>query len=60
MPSCLFSCQDMVCLELYSCLLSPPSTFRGFRNLKYITIFYVTLSEAVVENLISCSPLLKR
>ncbi|PRQ22286.1 putative F-box domain, leucine-rich repeat domain, L domain-containing protein [Rosa chinensis] len=60
MPSSLFSCQDLVCLESYMCLLSPPSTFRGFRNLKYLTICYVNLSQVVVENLISCSPLLKR
>lgn len=28
LPSCIFSCQDMIHLKLSGCLLKPPSTFK--------------------------------
>jgi hypothetical protein len=58
-PSCLFSHQDIVHLELYRCLLNPPSAFKGFRNLKSLDIWSVNLAQDVLENLIGGSPLLE-
>ncbi|XP_062023591.1 F-box/FBD/LRR-repeat protein At1g13570-like isoform X2 [Rosa rugosa] len=58
-PSCLFSFQDIVHLELYRCLLNPPSTFKGFGSLKSLDLWSVTLAQDVFDNLIGCSPLLE-
>ncbi|XP_062023593.1 F-box/FBD/LRR-repeat protein At1g13570-like [Rosa rugosa] len=59
-PSCLFSCQDIIYLELYRCLLNHPrSTFKGFRSLKTLDLENVTIIQDVFENLIDCSPLLE-
>ncbi|PRQ22296.1 putative F-box domain, leucine-rich repeat domain, L domain-containing protein [Rosa chinensis] len=58
-PSCLFSFQDIVHLELFRCLLNPPSTFKGFGSLKSLDLWSVTLAQDVFDNLIGCSPLLK-
>ncbi|KAK9927740.1 hypothetical protein M0R45_024909 [Rubus argutus] len=58
-PSCLFSCQDIIHLELFVCFLKPLPTFKGFRSLKSIYIHYVILPQDVFENLIGCSPLLE-
>ncbi|XP_028958248.2 F-box/FBD/LRR-repeat protein At1g13570-like isoform X1 [Malus domestica] len=60
MPSCFFSCQDLIHLVLYNCLLQPPSTFRGFRRVKNCGLFNVALDQDVFENLIVCCPLLER
>lgn len=59
-PSSLFSCQNLIHLELFNCLLKPPSTFKGFRNLKSLDLQHITLSQDVFENLISSCPLLER
>ncbi|KAK7291158.1 hypothetical protein RIF29_06082 [Crotalaria pallida] len=59
-PSSLFSCQSLIHLELFNCFLKPPSTFRGFRNLKSLDLQHVTLTQDVFENLISSCPLLER
>jgi hypothetical protein len=58
-PSCLFSCQDIIHLELFVCFLKPLPTFKGFRSLKSIYIHYVILPQDVFENMIGCSPLLE-
>ncbi|KAK9941790.1 hypothetical protein M0R45_007484 [Rubus argutus] len=58
-PSCLFSYQDIVKLELQWCLLRPPSTFKGFRDLKSLDIMLVYLAQDVNENLVGGSPLLE-
>ncbi|KAF3975106.1 hypothetical protein CMV_001638 [Castanea mollissima] len=60
MPSCLFSCQHLIHLELFNCLLKPPSTFKGFKSLKSLDLQHVTLAQDVFENLISSCPLLER
>ncbi|KAK9947138.1 hypothetical protein M0R45_012572 [Rubus argutus] len=60
MPSCLFSLQEMTHLELFNCLLKPPSTFKGFRSLKSLDIQHVTLAQDVFENLIVRCPLLEK
>ncbi|XP_050144773.1 F-box/FBD/LRR-repeat protein At1g13570-like [Malus sylvestris] len=60
MPSCFYSCQDLVSLTLYNCLLKPPSTFKGFRSLKNLYLREVTIAQDVLQALIDCSSLLER
>ncbi|CAJ2675118.1 unnamed protein product [Trifolium pratense] len=59
-PWCLFSCQSLHCLKLYWCLLKPPTTFEGFRNLKSLHLQRVTMTQDAFEILISGSPLLEK
>nr|XP_028959474.1 F-box/FBD/LRR-repeat protein At1g13570-like [Malus domestica] len=59
-PSCLFSYQYLVHLELNNCLLKPPSTFKGFGRLKVLCLDLVTVVQDVLDNLIVCCPLLER
>ncbi|KAL5071977.1 hypothetical protein RYX36_022864 [Vicia faba] len=59
-PSCLFSCQGLHHLELFNCWIKPPSTFKGFRNLKSLDLQHVTLAQDAFENMISSCPLLER
>jgi hypothetical protein len=58
-PWCLFSCQTLRHLNLYSCLLKPPTSFKGFKNLKILELERVTMTQDVFECLISGSPLLE-
>lgn len=60
MPSCFYSCQDLVSLTLYNCLLKPPSTFKGFRSLKNLYLREVTIAQDVLHALIDCCSLLER
>ncbi|KAL6212954.1 hypothetical protein ACLB2K_018169 [Fragaria x ananassa] len=60
MPSGLFSLKELTHLELFNCLLKPPSTFKGFRNSKSLDIQHVTVAQDVFENLIVSCPLLER
>ncbi|CAB4321047.1 unnamed protein product [Prunus armeniaca] len=50
----------MIHLELLICVLKPPSTFKGFRNLKSLLLKGVTLDQDVFQNLIACCPLLEK
>ncbi|RXH97438.1 hypothetical protein DVH24_007784 [Malus domestica] len=59
-PSCLFSYQYLVHLELNNCLLKPPFTFKGFGRLKVLCLDLVTVVQDVLDNLIVCCPLLER
>ncbi|KAL8224330.1 hypothetical protein R6Q57_019805 [Mikania cordata] len=58
-PSCLFLCIKLVRLELVRCELDPPVSFKGFLNLKYLSLQQVLIAPDAVENLISCCPLLE-
>ncbi|GAU17674.1 hypothetical protein TSUD_07360 [Trifolium subterraneum] len=58
-PWCLFSCQSLLYLKLFSCLLKPPTTFKGFSNLKILELERVTMDQDAFERLISGSPLLE-
>ncbi|KAB5526781.1 hypothetical protein DKX38_020628 [Salix brachista] len=60
LPSCLFSFENLIHLELFNCLLKPPLAFKGFRNLKSLDLQHVTLAQEVFENLISSCALLER
>lgn len=59
-PSSLFSCEHLIHLELFNCLLKPPLSFKGFRNLKSLDLQHITLTQHVFENLILSCPLLER
>ncbi|KAM5572638.1 hypothetical protein ABKV19_012601 [Rosa sericea] len=58
--SSLFLCQDLIHLELYNCLLKPPSTFKGFWKLKTLNIQMVTITQDMFEKMVACSPLLEK
>ncbi|AES59067.1 F-box/RNI/FBD-like domain protein [Medicago truncatula] len=58
-PCCLFSCQSLQHLELNYCCLNPPTTFEGFRNLKSLSLFEVTMTQDAFENMICGCPLLE-
>ncbi|CAJ2635379.1 unnamed protein product [Trifolium pratense] len=58
-PWCLFSCQSLNRLELYSCWLKPPTTFEGLRNLTSLDLDHVTINQDHLEKLISGCPLLE-
>ncbi|RHN76878.1 putative F-box domain, leucine-rich repeat domain, L domain-containing protein [Medicago truncatula] len=59
-PWCLFSCQSLLHLSLSYCLLKPPSTIEGFKNLKSLKLDHITMSQDDFEILISGCPLLER
>ncbi|KAK9047099.1 hypothetical protein V6N11_052957 [Hibiscus sabdariffa] len=59
-PSCLFSCQNLIHLELFNCLLKPPLTFKGFKNLRSLDLQHITITQDVFEKLISSCPSLER
>ncbi|XP_058724951.1 F-box/FBD/LRR-repeat protein At1g13570-like [Vicia villosa] len=58
-PWCLFSCQSLHRLKLYSCWLNPPTTFEGFRNLRSLDLDHIRMTQDAFENLISSCPLLE-
>ncbi|WJX16174.1 hypothetical protein P8452_06244 [Trifolium repens] len=59
LPRCLFSCQSLHRLKLYSGWLKPPSTFQGFRNLKILELYHITITQNALEKLISRCPILE-
>ncbi|AES58928.2 F-box/RNI/FBD-like domain protein [Medicago truncatula] len=59
-PWCLFSCQSLHYLTLFSCLLKPPSMIEGLKNLKSLYLVKVTISQDAFESLISSCPLLEK
>jgi hypothetical protein len=59
-PLRLYSCQSLDHLELKCCLLEPPTTFEGFKNLKSLVLNRVTMSQDAFENMISGCPLLEK
>ena len=60
MPSCLFTFRSLTSLVLSFCALRPPSTFKGFPNLKNLDISNVNITQYAFENLISSCPVLER
>jgi len=52
-PQCLFSCQSLRYLKLDCCCIQPPTTFKGFKNLKSLELYQVTMAQDAFENLIS-------
>lgn len=60
LPSSIYFCQNLVHLELFNCLLKPPATFGGFKNLKSIDLQHITMDQDAFEYLIFSCPLLER
>ncbi|XVE78629.1 hypothetical protein DITRI_Ditri13aG0161700 [Diplodiscus trichospermus] len=60
LPSCLFSCPQLICLELHGCIVKLPSTFRGFSCLKSLQLTQVSIISETLEHLISSCPVLER
>lgn len=58
-PRCLFNCHNLTRLELYRCELDLPPTFKGFRCLKSLGLYQVSISSEAIECLISSCPLLE-
>lgn len=58
-PSCVFSCKNLVTLELVRCELDPPPRFKGFLCLKYLNLQQVLIPPDDIECLISSCPLLE-
>ncbi|RHN77020.1 putative F-box domain, leucine-rich repeat domain, L domain-containing protein [Medicago truncatula] len=58
-PQCLFSCQSLQNLKLDCCCIQPPTTFKGFKNLKSLELYQVTMAQDAFENLISGCHLLE-
>lgn len=58
--SSIYSCQKLIHLELFNCLLKPPSSFNGFRSLKSLDLQHITMDQVSFENMISSCPLLER
>lgn len=59
LPSCLFNCSKLTHLELFNCEFDPPSTFKGFSNLRTLNLHQVLVAADVIESLISSCPLLE-
>ncbi|KAE9454457.1 hypothetical protein C3L33_13618, partial [Rhododendron williamsianum] len=60
LPSSLFSCGGITCLDLFSCVFKPPPGFKGFGKLLCLELHYVVIAGDALSNLISASPLLER
>ncbi|KAL6175126.1 hypothetical protein ACLB2K_051769 [Fragaria x ananassa] len=58
--SCLFSCQELVHLDLHNCSVKPPSVFKGFRRLKSLRLENINVAPDAFEKLIGYCPLLER
>lgn len=60
LPSSIYSCQKLIHLELFNCLLKPPSNFNGFKSLKSLDLQHITMDQLAFEQMISSCPLLER
>ncbi|KZV56994.1 F-box/FBD/LRR-repeat protein-like, partial [Dorcoceras hygrometricum] len=60
LPSSIYSCQKLIHLELFNCLLTPPSSFVGFKSLKSLDLQHITMDQGAFEYMISSCPLLER
>ncbi|XP_022771902.1 F-box/FBD/LRR-repeat protein At1g13570-like isoform X1 [Durio zibethinus] len=60
LPPCLFSCPQLICLELHGCIFKLPTTFGGFNCLKSLTLTQVSIISETLERLIHSCPILER
>ncbi|KAL5741653.1 hypothetical protein ACOSP7_028385 [Xanthoceras sorbifolium] len=60
LPSFLFSCPQVSCLELYGCIFKLPSDFKGFYCLKSLQLTQVSIISDTLESLIRNCPILER
>ncbi|XP_021895761.1 F-box/FBD/LRR-repeat protein At1g13570-like isoform X1 [Carica papaya] len=60
LPSQVFSCPQLSCLDLYGCIFKLPSRFEGFACLKSLQLNQVSITSETLESLVhSCSVLEK-
>ncbi|ERN16550.1 hypothetical protein AMTRI_Chr11g96470 [Amborella trichopoda] len=57
--SSLFMCSSLVTLELVDCKLEPPPGFQGFLSLKFLSLEKSSVSDLVLEYLVSNSKMLE-
>lgn len=55
-PSRLFFCQNLTHLELFRCEMHPPSNFKGFNNLRNLSLQQSYFENGVIESLLSNCP----
>ncbi|KAF7124413.1 hypothetical protein RHSIM_Rhsim12G0067900 [Rhododendron simsii] len=60
LPSSLFSCRGITCLDLSSCVFQPPPGFKGFSRLLSLKLDKVVIAGDTLSSLISACPLLER
>ncbi|KAL6572632.1 hypothetical protein OROMI_013590 [Orobanche minor] len=60
LPSSIYSCQKLIHLELFNCLLKPPPNFNGFKSLKSLDLQHITTEQLSFEHMILSCPLLER
>ncbi|XP_071694122.1 F-box/FBD/LRR-repeat protein At1g13570-like isoform X2 [Rutidosis leptorrhynchoides] len=60
LPSPLYLCDKLSHLELFNCLLQPPSLFNGFKMLTSLDLQHITMDQDVFDELIYKCPLLER
>ncbi|KAG5521284.1 hypothetical protein RHGRI_033739 [Rhododendron griersonianum] len=60
LPSSLFSCGGITCLDLFSCVFKPPPRFKGFGKLLCLKLDKVFIAGDTLSSLISTCPLLER
>ncbi len=60
LPSCVFSCPQLSCLELNGCIINLSPTFRGLNSLASLHLAYVYISSDTLESLIVNCAVLER
>ncbi|XP_058192019.1 F-box/FBD/LRR-repeat protein At1g13570-like [Rhododendron vialii] len=60
LPSSLFSCRGITCLDLVACVFKPPLGFKGFSRLLCLKLDKVVIAADTLSSLISACPLLER
>ncbi|KAL6574250.1 hypothetical protein OROHE_001154 [Orobanche hederae] len=60
LPSSIYSCQKLIHLEVFNCLLKPPPNFNGFKSLKSLDLQHITMEQLSFEHMILSCPLLER
>ncbi|XP_071702141.1 F-box/FBD/LRR-repeat protein At1g13570-like [Rutidosis leptorrhynchoides] len=60
LPSPLYLCDKLSHLELFNCLLKPPSFFNGFKMLTSLDLQHITMDQYEFEELIYKCSLLER
>ncbi|XP_021680022.2 F-box/FBD/LRR-repeat protein At1g13570 isoform X2 [Hevea brasiliensis] len=60
LPSCVFCCPKLSCLELFGCIFKLPAFFKGFDCLKSLKLSQVFIVSDTLESLICNCPALER
>ncbi|KAF2321405.1 hypothetical protein GH714_040995 [Hevea brasiliensis] len=55
-----FSLQKLTNLKLRRCIINPPADFSGFKCLRSLELYRITIADDALESLISSCPLLKK